>query len=152
MGFQDENLRKLEEAYPETTITARGGNIKIKGSKESREQLKTIIHELVDIAVTNESLTESDVDTVMALHDEEQENAIPDPLRSPSSDKDIILHTYTGDTVTAKTPGQQEIVKSTQTNDIVFTIGPAGTGKTFTSVALAVRALKQRKVKKIVLA
>lgn len=145
-------MRKLEAAYPEATITARGGNIKIRASKKNRKQLKAIFTELVDIALTNNGLTESDVDTVLALHNEEQTNAIVDPLRTATSSDDIILHTYNGDTVTAKTPGQREIVESVGSNDIVFTIGPAGTGKTFTSVALAVRALKERKVKKIILA
>lgn len=152
LGFQDENLRKLEEAYPQATITVRGSNITLSGPKKDCEQLKSIIRELVDIAATNDGLTESDVDTVLALHDEKQGNVIPDPLRNESEEEEVILHTHTGDAVTAKTPGQKEIVDSARTNDIVFTIGPAGTGKTFTSVALAVQALKQRKVKKIVLA
>lgn len=152
MGFQDENLDKLQAAYPDTTITARGGAIKVDGPEEDRSQLKDIIAELVEIAVNNDDVTESDVDTVLALHNENRQNTIPDPLRNQSSKNPVILHTHTGDAVTAKTPGQEEIVDSAKTNDIVFTIGPAGTGKTFTSVALAVRALKQRNVKKIVLA
>lgn len=145
-------MSKLEAAYPETTITARGGNVKLRGPKADREQLKTVIDELVEIAVNNNDLTESDVDTVLALHDDSQRNTLPDPLRSAADEEKLILHTHTGDAVTAKTPGQKEIVESAANNDIVFTIGPAGTGKTFTSVALAVNALKQRKVKKIVLA
>ncbi len=152
LGFQDENLRKLEAAYPQTTITARGGNIKLSGPKKDRGQLRIIINELIEIAAKNGDLTESDVDTVLALHNEKKENALPDPLRSPTEEKAVILHTHSGEAVTAKTAGQKKIVESCASNDIVFTIGPAGTGKTYTSVALAVQALKQRKVKKIVLA
>ncbi len=152
MGFQDENLSKLESAYPETTITARGGNIKLSGPKNDRKKLKTIIRELIEIAANNDDLTESDVDTVLALHSDEKKNSQRNPLRSADDRKNLILHTHTGEAVTAKTPGQKEIVESAKLNDIVFTIGPAGTGKTFTSVALAVKALKERKVKKIVLA
>lgn len=66
-------------------------------------------------------------------------------------ESDIILQTYSGESVRAKTPGQRAIVQSAYKNDIVFAIGPAGTGKTYTSVALAVKALKERRVKKIVL-
>lgn len=66
-------------------------------------------------------------------------------------ESDIILQTYSGESVRAKTPGQRAIVQSAYKNDIVFAIGPAGTGKTYTSVALAVKALKERSVKKIVL-
>ena len=65
---------------------------------------------------------------------------------------DIILHTHSGESVRAKTPGQQAIVEASAGNDILFAIGPAGTGKTYTSVALAVKALKERRVKKIILA
>jgi phosphate starvation-inducible PhoH-like protein len=65
---------------------------------------------------------------------------------------DVIIHTHTGEAISAKTPGQREIVKASENNDILFAIGPAGTGKTYTSVALAVKALKERKVKKIILA
>jgi phosphate starvation-inducible PhoH-like protein len=65
---------------------------------------------------------------------------------------ELILHTHAGEPVLAKTPGQREIVKASAQNDIVFAIGPAGTGKTFTSVALAVAALKTKQVKKIILA
>lgn len=64
----------------------------------------------------------------------------------------VILHTHSGESVRAKTKGQQNIVDATAQNDIVFAIGPAGTGKTYTSVALAVKALKDRRVKKIILA
>ncbi len=65
---------------------------------------------------------------------------------------DIILHTHTGEAIYAKTPGQRNIVRASVKNDILFAIGPAGTGKTYTSVALAVKALKERRVKKIILA
>ena len=68
------------------------------------------------------------------------------------SDGHPILHTHAGEPILARTPGQQEIVHACAENDIVFAIGPAGTGKTFTSVALAVAALKSRAVKKIILA
>ena len=72
------------------------------------------------------------------------------PTHYPSGE--LILHTHAGEPVLAKTPGQREIVKASTNNDIVFAIGPAGTGKTFTSVALAVAALKTKQVKKIILA
>ncbi len=105
------------------------------------------------MAVKNGNLTSQDVDTVIALQGNgKQRKAKPNPLRQSDSEGDFILHTYTGDAITAKTPGQKEIVKMSAQNDIVFTIGPAGTGKTFTSVALAVKALKERKVNKIILA
>lgn len=104
------------------------------------------------MAQKNGNLTAQDVDTVLALKQSDGDAKKPNPLRDTNVSGDFILHTHTGDAITAKTPGQKRIVKASATNDIVFTIGPAGTGKTYTSVALAVKALKERKVKKIILA
>ncbi len=151
LGFNDEYLTKLEEAFPETTLTARGNKIKLSGPEEDRRKLTKILNELIGMAVKNGDLTEGDVNTVIALQKDEQSDTPPNPLRDTHTEGNFILHTFTGKAVTAKTPGQKEIVKKTADNDIVFAIGPAGTGKTFTSVALAVKALKERKVKKIVL-
>lgn len=152
MGFHDEHLKQLDNAYPETTLTARGGSIKINGPEEDRDELIDILQELENMASRNGDLTEDDVDTVLALKKGDREEKKPNPLRDSRISGDFILNTHTGEPITAKTPGQKEIVKASATNDIVFTIGPAGTGKTYTSVALAVRALKERKVKKIILA
>ncbi len=152
MGFQDEYLKKIDEAYPDSKITARGNTIKISGPKEDCRELLEVFSELERMASRNEDLTESDLETVLALKHSDRESEKPNPLRDTRISGDFILNTHTGDAVTAKTPGQKDIVEAANTNDIVFTIGPAGTGKTYTSVALAVRALKERKVKKIVLA
>lgn len=152
LGFHDEHLKKLDKAYPDTKLTARGGSIKISGPEKDRKELIEIFSELENMAERNGDLKKGDVDTVLALKQSEDETKQPNPLRSPDTTGDFILNTYTGEAVTAKTSGQKEIVKSSAMNDIVFTIGPAGTGKTYTSVALAVKALKEQKVKKIILA
>ena len=152
LGFHDEHLSTLENAYPDTTITARGSNIKLKGPEHDLKELRSVLNELVDMAQRNKNLTEKDVETVLAINKEDREPQKRNPLRDATAGGDFILNTHEGKAVTAKTPGQQDIVDATETNDIVFAIGPAGTGKTYTSVALAVRALKERKVKKIILA
>jgi len=122
------------------------------GPEQDREELKEVVKELISIAVRNGSLSEDDIDTVLALRQDNDLVDRPNPLQDVTREGDLILHTHTGETITAKTPGQQNIVNATRYNDIVFAIGPAGTGKTFTSVALAVKALKERRVKKIILA
>ncbi len=152
MGFQDEHLSKLDQAYPKTKLTARGSQIKMSGQGEDSDELIEIFSELESMAQKNGNLTAQDVDTVLALKQSDGDTQKPNPLRDSNVSGDFILHTHTGDAITAKTPGQKRIVKASATNDIVFTIGPAGTGKTYTSVALAVKALKERKVKKIILA
>lgn len=152
LGFRDEHLNKLDEAYPKSTITARGSTIKITGPQKDRQELVDIFDELQQMAGRNGDLTESDVKTVLALKQDGRSPEKPNPLRDVNVSGDFILNTHTGEAVKAKTPGQKNIVKASAENDIVFTIGPAGTGKTYTSVALAVKALKERKVKKIILA
>lgn len=154
-GFGDEHLQKLEDAFPSTKITARGNRIKLTGPATELNRLVTVLDEIVSIAQKNQGVSEHDVETLLTLNAKptrrrEKSTQTTPPFQSES--RDIILHTHHGDNVAAKTPGQREIVESTENNDIVFAIGPAGTGKTFTSVALAVQALKQRSVKKIVLA
>lgn len=151
MGFHDEHLKQLDEAYPDTTLTARGASIKIDGPDKDREELIKIFSELERMAAENGNLQNSDIDTVLALKKEDREPKKPNPLEDDQASEEFILHTFDGKAITAKTPGQKQILKSSAANDIVFTIGPAGTGKTYTSVALAVKALKERKVNKIIL-
>lgn len=152
LGFQDEHLAKLDNAYPETRITARGNSIKLTGPREDREELKKVIEELVNMAARNGNLTDRDVETVLALKKSDSQEQTANPLREIESTGDFILNAQSGEAISAKTRGQKAIVEASENNDIVFAIGPAGTGKTFTSVALAVRALKSRRVKKIILA
>ncbi|HKJ32952.1 MAG TPA: PhoH family protein [Balneolales bacterium] len=146
LGLQDHNLNEIENAYPDTKLTARGSVLKITGSSEDVDAIKGIINDLIDLADRQGSISEDDLQTILTLKKSDPEANVPKFLES-----DIILKTFTGETVRAKTPGQRKIVEATAQNDITFAIGPAGTGKTYTSVALAVRALKERAVKKIVL-
>lgn len=151
MGFRDEHLTTLDNAYPDIKLTARGNTIKISGPEEDCQELIEIFEELEKMAARNGDLTDSDVETVLALKQSGREPEKPNPLRDINISGDFILNTHDGEAISAKTPGQKQIIKESATNDIVFTIGPAGTGKTYTSVALAVKALKERKVKKIIL-
>lgn len=155
LGFRDEHLNKLDQAFPKTKITVRGSYIKLAGPQKDREELKEVIHELVELATRNQTLSDRDVETVLALHKEDQTGSAPITRinkQQPEFTGDFILNTHTGEAITAKTPGQKQIMDASAKNDIVFAIGPAGTGKTYTSVALAVKALKERSVKKIILA
>lgn len=151
LGFQDQHLGRLDQAFPATKITVRGNKVKMLGPEEEVGILMEILGELSAIAGKNNQVTSSDLETLLALEGRVETAADKEkPFKQESGD--IILHTHNGDAIVAKTPGQREIVKAVENNDIVFAIGPAGTGKTFTSVALAVQAMKQRKVKKIILA
>ncbi|MEX0928739.1 MAG: PhoH family protein [Balneolales bacterium] len=145
-GLNDEILNRIDSSYPKARLTARGNELKVTGSQEDFEEIKTILQELIRIAKRTRSLTEQDADTVMALKKSDR------IVQGESvSSEEVLLHTHLGTAIRAKTPGQKKVVEATGNHDIVFAIGPAGTGKTYTSVALAVKALKERKIKKIVL-
>ncbi len=106
---------------------------------------------MISMSKRGGSVTPADVTTLLALSNR-VEGEKPNMPHFEEETGDIILHTHNGEAISAKTGGQRNIVKASQNNDILFAIGPAGTGKTYTSVALAVQALKNRKVKKIILA
>lgn len=153
LGFSDEHLNQLDRAYPSTKITARGNRVKILGPESEVESVKEIFEEMIRLAKRNGQIQQSDLSTLLALANKAEGGSSKMWASPEDADTgDTILHTFTGEAITSKTPGQREIVRSSEKNDILFAIGPAGTGKTYTSVALAVRALKERKVKKIILA
>ncbi|MFN3595733.1 MAG: PhoH family protein [Rubricoccaceae bacterium] len=143
-GFNDVYLRKIEAAFGSTRVVARGNQLKLRGPQDQLERIARVVEELVVILNRNGNLTENDVETVLDLA------RVGSGLRR-SGGADAILFTPSGGTIRAKTPGQARLVESARGNDIVFAIGPAGTGKTYTAVALAVSALKSRQAKKIAL-
>ena len=148
-GFNDAHLRKIESAFPATQVVARGNTIRLEGKSSEVDQIERIVLELVAVLQRNDNLSDNDVDTVITLF---QENPVasPDEIGEVTS-RQSILHTPTGETISARTPNQENLVNAAQRSDVVFAIGPAGTGKTYTAVALAVSALKQRHIKRIVL-
>lgn len=104
---------------------------------------------MIEIVSRKNKITKDDVNTLITLKSGQMTRTV-EPM--DIGDGELILYTHKGQAVLAKTPGQKEIYKSSAKHDIVFAIGPAGTGKTYTSVALAVKALKERRVEKIILA
>ncbi|MEX0681518.1 MAG: PhoH family protein [Balneolales bacterium] len=146
LGLHDRILNLIDEAFVESKLTVRGNEIKVNGPSEQFEAIETIVKELIKLARRNGAVTENDVSTLLAL--QKSDKMLRQVTISPD---ETLLYTTTGTPVNAITEGQKQIVRASNQNDIVFAIGPAGTGKTYTSVALAVRALKDRQVKKIVL-
>lgn len=143
LGVNDQNI-SLIESYFTTVISVRGENILLRGTPEEIEILEKVFNELAFLVNKNRQLTQQDIELVIQLAKNGKEVV---------SDTDIdsaILFTK-NDVIKAKTPGQFEFIKVARKNDIVFAIGPAGTGKTYLSVALAVAAFKNHLVNKIVL-
>lgn len=147
--MQDQQLRVLDEAFPETKINIRGERVKLTGPSQEVAILKEVISGMIEIVSRKNKITKDDVNTLITLKSGQMSRTV-EPI--DIGDGELILYTHKGQAVLAKTPGQKEIYKSSAKHDIVFAIGPAGTGKTYTSVALAVKALKERRVEKIILA
>jgi len=152
LGLNDANLQLIEEQFG-ATISVRGHTITLKGSKREVDALEKIFRELISILGKNGSLTINDVGTVVDLVRVNGGPAMPDELLKGSGKEDAesaILFTRNG-IIKARTAGQHKFIAEVKRNDIVFAIGPAGTGKTYLAVAQAVAALKNRDVVKIIL-
>lgn len=149
LGFNDGNLQMIEDRF-DATITVRGDQITLRGSQSEIAKIEKIFKELIYILNKNGNLAPSDVETVIDLVS--VNGSTPELPRDSSEDADYaILYTKVG-IIKARTPGQKAYIQQVRKNDIVFAIGPAGTGKTYLAVAMAVAALKNRDVTKIVLA
>ena len=144
LGMNDANLKLIEDRF-NATITVRGENVVIKGVLEEIEAIEKIIKEMVYVLNTTGRLVKNDVETILDLTREGKE------IVSEKEFDAIVLYTK-NDVIKARTPGQMNYIKKASKNDICFAIGPAGTGKTYLAVAMAVAALKKVIVTKIVLA
>ncbi len=153
-GVGDENLKIIEKYFP-VQLIARGNQVKIIGATNDVKQVEDILSELVFVAHRNKSLTNKDVEAVVHIvkanvSGGDEETTIREAHTADDLDE-VILFTKRG-FIKPRTAGQNRIVRSAQQNDIVVVIGPAGTGKTYLAVAIAINALKNKEVGKIVLA
>ncbi|NQW77594.1 MAG: PhoH family protein [Cytophagales bacterium] len=148
LGVSNANLQALTNAFPQTKIIARGDQLMIRGSDDQISLVEAIVNQCIDHLESHSSLSVKHInlliDGVLNPTGEEKQIARVD-------DKDVLLFGNKGIVIKVKTPNQRKLVESASKNDIVFAIGPAGTGKTYTAVALAVKALKNKEVKKIII-
>ncbi len=152
LGLNDANLRFIEGRF-DASITARGSQISLRGTQKEVDALEKIFRELIYILSKNGGLTMNDIGTVIDLVTVNGGPAIPREAMSQVGEEGMdtaVLFTRNG-IIRAKTPGQREFIRAVRNNDIVFAIGPAGTGKTYLAVAMAMAALKNRDVVKIIL-
>ncbi len=141
LGANDQNLRIIRGLFPKLNIVARGDTVKVAGSEEEIALFEERFSQLVDHVARYNELPRKVLDDIMGSG-ERGENA---------EDADILVYGNAGLRVKARTRNQQRLVEAVDASDMVFAIGPAGTGKTYTAVALAVKALKERKVRRIIL-
>lgn len=144
LGINDSNLKMIEDRF-NTAITVRGDNVILKGVLEEVVVIEKIFNEMAYVLNTSGKLNPTDVTTILDLTLEGKEIVDEDELDT------IILYTKK-DVIKARTQGQINYINLARKNDICFAIGPAGTGKTYLAVAIAVSALKRGIVKKLVLA
>ena len=145
-GVNNGKLDILKKKFPRLKILSRGTQIKLSGVPEQIEDAKDKINLAVQYLERNGHMSENYFEQILGGDDEKTIDNFQE--RNPN---DILVFGPNGKTVRARTANQKLMVSSIDKNDIVFAIGPAGTGKTYTAVALAVRALKNKQVKKIIL-
>ena len=142
-GNNNENIDKIKLYFPKLKIVARGNKIKAFGQKEVLKEFKESLNKLIKYFTKHNSINEYFIENLF--------NGNNENLTSKISNNNLILHGVNGRLVKAVTLNQIKIVELISKKDLVFAIGPAGTGKTYTSVALAVKFLKEKKVKRIIL-
>ncbi|MEM1483651.1 PhoH family protein [Oscillospiraceae bacterium PP1C4] len=143
-GSFDENVRLIEQEY-KVTVTCRGAEIKVFGDEEGVSYAVRTISGLLSLINKGEAITEQNVRYVMAMVSEGAEDKV-----AALSD-DVICITTTGKPVKAKTLGQKKYIEAIRNNTISIGVGPAGTGKTYLAVAMAVRAFRAHEVNRIIL-
>ncbi|MCM1292795.1 MAG: PhoH family protein [Bacteroides sp.] len=139
-GVNNNNMTLLRNLFPKLRMAARGSIIKVIGDDKETESFEKTIHELEEYCVKYNRLTE---DVILDIVRGEQ----PHDKKATNS----IIFGINGKPITARTPNQQRLVNEYNENDLTFALGPAGTGKTYIAIALAVRALKNKEVRKIIL-
>jgi phosphate starvation-inducible PhoH-like protein len=143
-GPNDKYLDKVKSLFPKLKIIARGDFVKVIGDEEEMEAFISR-YEMLTIQLERKGkIDERDIEDVMLAHSD-------DELQQKMSESDVLVFGRGGLPVKAITANQKRMVTASEQKDLVFAIGPAGTGKTYTAVALAVRALKARQVRRIIL-
>ncbi|MGC8595771.1 MAG: PhoH family protein [Candidatus Kryptoniota bacterium] len=145
LGINDSNLQIISDRF-DANIIVRGENILIKGDQREAEKVEKVFKELLYILDKTGVLRPDDVLTVVELISDREERAGQKDEKS-----EAIILSARNELIRPKTPGQRQLVRAIRKHDVVFAIGPAGTGKTYLAVAMAVAALKNREVQRIVL-
>jgi len=144
-GVNDTNLEVLRKKFPELKLISRGNEIKVIGDDKNIHVFSEKINRLIQHYQQYGSLTSDNVEHFLSDKAKEQ------TPQQQQATQDVLVFGQNGIMVRARTANQKRMVESSEKNDVVFAIGPAGTGKTYTAVALAVRALKNREIKRIIL-
>lgn len=143
-GQGNENINLIKKYFPKLKIVARGSKIKAYGDEELLEEFDKRFQMLTAHITKYNKMDENAIERVLTSNGEED-------YKSPEKSGETLVHGVSGKLIKALTVNQRKLVDAAKKNDMVFAIGPAGTGKTYTGVALAVKALKEKQVKRIIL-
>lgn len=145
LGSENENIRQIAAAFPQSKIVSRGNEIRIQGKAPEILRINDIISMLLNHFNRFGQVTP---DTVKEYIEMEE---APSDTGSTSNKNEVVVYGNKGLLIKPKSANQRKLIESSLQNDLVFALGPAGTGKTYIAVALAVRALKNREVKRIII-
>lgn len=143
-GLENSNIELLKKYFPKLKIVARGNKIKVFGDEEILEEFDKRIEMILEQFGKYNKLDENMIERVLVSEKKED-------YETPVESGAVIVHGVSGRPIKAQTANQRKLVSLMEKNDMVFAVGPAGTGKTYTGVALAVRALKHKEVRRIIL-
>ena len=139
-GVNNDHLQMLKSLFPKLRVVARGNVIRILGDEEEMAKIEEDIELMQKHVLKYNSITEEDILDIVHDH-KTKADAI----------KDVVVYSISGRPIKSRSENQQKLIEAYNTSDLVFAVGPAGTGKTYLSIALAVKALKEKAAKKIIL-
>ncbi|MFC5044824.1 PhoH family protein [Aquimarina hainanensis] len=143
-GLQNGNIELLKKYFPKLKIVARGSKIKVYGEEETLEEFDIRFNMLLEHFAKYNKLDENGIERVLTSESKAD-------YETSDVSSEVLVHGVGGKLIKAQSANQRRLVETSYANDMVFAIGPAGTGKTYVGVALAVKALKEKQVKRIVL-
>ncbi len=143
-GNQNANIDVLKKYFPKLKLVARGSNLKAYGDQEVLEEFDKRINMLLEHCAKYNRIDENVIERVLTSNSKAD-------YETSSKSGDVLVHGVNGKLIKARTANQRKLVDFSTKKDLVFAVGPAGTGKTYTAVALAVRALKEKQVKRIIM-
>lgn len=150
LGINNKNLKIVQQYFPTLKIVSRGNNLYVSGNIKEIELLENKLDEIIAYYNKYGNLSSMQLEGLLTRKDIDEIHL--EEVKTSSNDSDIILYGNGGKVIKAKTPNQRKMVELLKNNDVLFAIGPAGTGKTYTAVAMAVKALKNKEIKRIILA
>lgn len=143
-GHHNANIELIKSYFPKLKVVARGNKIKVYGHEDRLEEFDKRFAMIMDYFIKYNKIDENSIERILTSESSEE-------YSTPKSSSEVLVHGVGGKNIKAQTANQRKLVELMNKNDMVFAIGPAGTGKTYTGVALAVRALKQKQVRRIIL-